>query len=185
MVHAGVWDLHRKDGREQQLTAKAIFVHPQYDRQSHQNDIALIYMEKPVLYNDRVKPICLSDSHFTKPGKMCSVAGWGVSFTPQSVPRTLLHNNIPVVSREECNRESAYGGRVHSTMVCAGYSHGGGDNCYGDGGSALMCQDASNKWVISGINSWGEGCGLPGKFGVYTKVAPFKSWIEQVMSNQR
>lgn len=65
---------------------------------------------------------------------MCSVAGWGSSSSPQGTSRTLLHNDLPLVSHNEWNRETAHESCVHSNMICAGYSHGGGDSCYDDGG---------------------------------------------------
>ncbi|KAK3736523.1 hypothetical protein QZH41_009404, partial [Actinostola sp. cb2023] len=183
IAQAGMWDLRRKDGNEQESSAKAIYVHPQYDRLSHQNDIALIYLQNPVTFNERVKPICLGKRDDVKSGKMCSVAGWGSSTAPQGTSVTLLNRDLPLVSNQQCNSESHYGDRVDANMICAGYAHGGADSCYGDGGSPLMCQDASNKWVVSGISSWGEGCGLPGKYGVYTNVASYQRWIEKVMSS--
>lgn len=167
------------------MNVKAIYIHPNYDAQSHQSDLALIYLKTKVTFNDRVRPICLGTFTDLKPGKICSVAGWGSSSNPHITSRTLLHRDIPLVSKEQCNSDSAHRGHVDSSMLCAGFSHGSSNGCYGDVGSPLMCKDSSNKWVISGIKSWGEGCGLPGKYGVYANAASHKQWIEHVMSSYR
>ena len=65
---------------------------------------------------------------------------------------------------------------VKMTLVCcqtgkilkAGVNEGGKDTCQGDSGGPLFIKDDYNrqqKYILVGITSFGEGCGLPGKFG--------------------
>lgn len=49
----------------------------------------------------------------------------------------------------------------------------------GDSGGPLVCRDSQDTWVQVGIVSWGEGCGVPGKPGVYTRVDSFQDWIQE------
>jgi len=60
------------------------------------------------------------------------------------------------------------------TMICAAYSQGGVDSCQGDSGGPLF--DASTG-VQYGVVSWGFGCALAGRPGVYAEVALYRSWI--------
>lgn len=53
-------------------------------------------------------------------------------------------------------------------------SPGGVDSCRGDGGGPLFCAETQ---TLYGIVSWGRGCAEPDFPGVYTEVAPFRSWI--------
>lgn len=44
-----------------------------------------------------------------------------------------------------------------------------------------MCQKADGRWSLVGVTSNGDGCGRPGRPGVYTKVMRYLSWIHTTM----
>lgn len=51
----------------------------------------------------------------------------------------------------------------------------------GDSGGPLVCY-INNYWVQVGVTSFGRGCGLPRKPGVYSKVSKFVTWIQSIIS---
>ncbi|NBU64481.1 MAG: serine protease, partial [Chloroflexia bacterium] len=81
---------------------------------------------------------------------------------------------VPIVSNTTCNTN--YGGGITARMVCAGLPTGGVDSCQGDSGGPLFVNDASTPKLI-GVVSWGEGCAVAGKPGVYANVQAMRSWI--------
>lgn len=59
-------------------------------------------------------------------------------------------------------------------MLCAGFKEGGKDTCLGDSGGPLVY-----KGEQIGVVSWGYGCALPNKPGVYSDVPKMLNWIMQ------
>jgi len=51
----------------------------------------------------------------------------------------------------------------------------------GDSGGPLVCF-VNDHWVQAGVTSFGRGCGLPHKPGVYAKVSKFIPWIQVVIN---
>lgn len=51
----------------------------------------------------------------------------------------------------------------------------------GDGGGPLVCE-VDGFYEVSGLVSWGFGCGRHEVPGVYVKVSSFIGWINQIIS---
>ncbi|GAA3480496.1 hypothetical protein GCM10018966_050260 [Streptomyces yanii] len=88
---------------------------------------------------------------------------------------SLRSAQVRVLPDSTCER--AYpGGRgaayEASTMLCAGEPHGGHDACQGDSGGPLV---AGGRLI--GLVSWGNGCGMAGSPGVYTRISAAAGWM--------
>lgn len=93
--------------------------------------------------------------------------------------RTVLNQvRLPVVNHNTCKRADYYGIHMLNSMICAGYEEGGKDACQRDSGGPFVCYNAVNdRWYVHGVASWGIGCALPMRPGVYTRVTFYIDWI--------
>ncbi|XP_026038512.1 enteropeptidase [Astatotilapia calliptera] len=154
-----------------------IIFNEQYNRRTKQADIAMMHLQQPINFTQWVQPVCLppEGQNFTA-GRKCFIAGWGRN-TDGSLPNVLQEAEIPLVDQDLCQQQlPEY--TITSSMLCAGYQEGGVDSCQGDSGGPLMCLD-DGSWTLIGVTSFGAGCGLPQKPGVYARVSAFASWVAQ------
>ncbi|KAI3386920.1 hypothetical protein SNEBB_004268 [Seison nebaliae] len=52
--------------------------------------------------------------------------------------------------------------------------------CSGDSGSGLFCKDDLGQYILEGITSFGNGCGIPGRFDIYTRTSSYLLWINDI-----
>ncbi|XP_072749852.1 uncharacterized protein [Anoplolepis gracilipes] len=173
----------------QKLKVKRVIAHPNYNLGvAHDNDVALFQLERPVHYNDHLKPVCLPTAATNlTPGTVCTVIGWGKKNDSEwsEYEPAVNEVEVPVLNRQICNMWLAHKElNVTDGMICAGYPDGGKDACQGDSGGPLLCQDKHDKerWFVGGIVSWGIKCAHPKLPGVYAYVPKYVPWIKQEMS---
>ncbi|XP_054830404.1 suppressor of tumorigenicity 14 protein-like [Eublepharis macularius] len=157
---------------------KRIIVHPHYDQYISDYDIALLEMEAPVFFNELVQPICLPSSpRLFIYGTVCYVTGWGAVKENSQLAKALQEAKVKIINQSICNK--LYDDLITSRMLCAGNLNGGIDACQGDSGGPLACLGKGNRWYLTGIVSWGEGCARRNRPGVYTKITAVYDWIRQ------
>ncbi|XP_036151132.1 CLIP domain-containing serine protease 2 [Monomorium pharaonis] len=65
----------------QDYLPESIIAHEDYNKPLYKNDIAIIRLNKPVIYNEHVRPICMMSGEFLRKnfvGEIAEVAGWGI-----------------------------------------------------------------------------------------------------------
>ena len=114
-------------------------------------------------------------------GTVCEATGWGVTEEGgMFLASNLQKVSLPVVEDSLCYEY--FQGLMRDNMLCAGEE--GRDSCSGDSGGPLVCPLGHlGSPVLTGVTSWGQGCGRPDKPGVYTEVAHFLDWIQQTMAD--
>uniref|UniRef100_A0A3Q2ZUZ0 trypsin n=1 Tax=Kryptolebias marmoratus TaxID=37003 RepID=A0A3Q2ZUZ0_KRYMA len=148
------------------------------------HDIALIKLKKEdgrcARKTPFVRPICLPDKTTAFPvGYCCAISGWGHLYEKGSNYSTLQEAGVRLISDDTCRDPAVYGNHITANMICAGLGSCV-DACQGDSGGPLACA-AGDVSFLHGIISWGEGCGRPGKPGVYTRVVNYVDWINSVV----
>jgi len=182
-VVAGITDL-RDDNFVEEVIVTNIFIHPEYDNDINlpPNDVALLELATDV--DAPVATLFTGDaSLYTE--SLGYIVGWGatefVDDVGTNLPSRLQDATVPLISEATCNLPESYGGIVTSKQICAGYVEGGIDTCSGDSGGPLFIIE-NGQIVQIGITSFGDGCGLPGKFGIYTDVAQSIPWLGNYIS---
>ncbi|XP_047401408.1 serine protease 56 isoform X2 [Sciurus carolinensis] len=168
----------------EEVPVNRILPHPKFDPQTFHNDLALVQLWTPVNPAGPARPVCLPQGPQEPPaGTACAIAGWGALFEDGPEAEAVREARVPLLSTDTCQRALGSGLRP-STMLCAGYLAGGIDSCQGDSGGPLTCSEPGPhpREVLFGVTSWGDGCGEPGKPGVYTRVAVFKDWLLEQMT---
>ena len=67
---------------------KSVVIHPQYNKATQDNDIAIVKLKSPLTFNNNVKNACLPESSFA-PQSKAVVSGWGTTINGKYVP--ILH----------------------------------------------------------------------------------------------
>ncbi|XP_031529550.1 serine protease 1 [Vicugna pacos] len=175
-VRLGEYNINVVEGNEQFISASKIIRHPSYNSNTLDNDIMLIKLKSAATLNSRVASVSLPTS-CASAGTKCLISGWGnTKSSGSSTPDLLQCLDAPILSSSACS--SAYPGQITSNMICVGFLEGGKDSCQGDSGGPVVCNGK-----LQGVVSWGYGCAVKGKPGVYTKVCNYVSWIQQTISS--
>ncbi|XP_050033995.2 uncharacterized protein [Dermacentor andersoni] len=150
--------------------------HPEFRKDTYQNDIALLRMSRRVRFSENIRPICLPkspDESFL--GKLATVVGWGTLSFGGPSSSILRQVSLPVWDNTEC--KTKFTQAIPKIFLCAGTREGGQDACQGDSGGPLMVEGESTQWTLIGVVSWGIKCAEKGLPGVYTRITEFLGWI--------
>ena len=72
----GDHDRSNRDGNEQKIPVIRTIRHPDYSRLTINNDIALLELARPAIFNDRVRPVCLPQlNQAPAVGSTCYITG--------------------------------------------------------------------------------------------------------------
>ena len=167
-----------------------MYIHPLYDQQMYINDLAILRLDKPVdLINSDISIICLPTTldfnlnmtEYPPVNENLVAIGWGTTnpFIRTSSP-ILRQVTVQAIARTETPCLNV----IHDDIVqfCAGLPQGGKDTCHGDSGGPLM-SFKHGRWQLVGITSYGDICAKPDFAGVYTRLAYYNSYIQEVINS--
>lgn len=169
--------------------------HNLYDKKDGHSDMALLYLGEDVPFNDAVRPICLPLSEPIRSrnfeGYTPFVAGWGRTQEGGKSASVLQELQIPIISNAKCRElytkigKSLSEKQFNDAVMCAGELEGGKDSCQGDSGGPLMLPQRDGTaffYYQVGVVSYGIGCARAEVPGVYTRVAKFIDWIQEMVN---
>jgi len=154
--------------------------------QGNNNDFVILKLSSALSFNANVYPACLPDADHAPevetPAQTCFVSGWGtLESGANSLPTALQWVAVPTVTNGICSQQ--YGGGITSSMICAGSPNGGIDSCQGDSGGPFICTGPNGQGVLTGVVSFGVGCGLASHSGVYARTTAVLDWIKANMDS--
>lgn len=175
-IGAGSVDLEAM--REYRLDG--IWIHPNYSESGYapDYDYAIVKVDRD-FDEAAITVVTAQDNPHINVGDEAWIAGWGIDET-NAIQQKMLKARVKVASRQDCNDADSYNGVITSRMICLGYPEGGTDACQGDSGGNAEVTVKGRKRLI-GATSWGEGCALPQKFGVYSRLIAVRSWITSII----
>ncbi|XP_056143060.1 complement component 1, r subcomponent [Lampris incognitus] len=171
----------------------SLHVHPKYS--NYDNDIALIKLQQPLTFHEALMPICLpaEGAEYTT-NIVGMVSGFGMTLVKNQmlITNKLKYVRIPIVDQGTCSDSVIEAKKAYrelrsdltANMFCVGVPEAGTDSCQGDSGSAFALSTDGKFWV-AGIVSWGVGCGVSGRYGVYTKVGNYVEWINKIKQDNQ
>ncbi|XP_067143876.1 protein masquerade-like [Centruroides vittatus] len=161
------------------------YVHHSHNSQTLDNDIALLKLQTSVDLDTSACLVCLPARGANRQaGKRCIVTGYGYQGENGPISLKIRQTELPIVDDQECSvKINAVTEKLFilpAGSFCAGGERGN-DACQGDGGGPLVCQ-TDDYYQLTGLVSWGFGCGREDVPGVYVKVSAFVGWINQIIS---
>ncbi|KAM4536410.1 serine protease 27-like [Odontesthes bonariensis] len=182
VIHLGLDNLTGPNPNEVNQTLESVVCHPQYDSLTLDNDICLLKLSAPVSFTDYIQPVCLASKDSTfHDGVMSWVTGFGLTSSPGSPAETLQEVDVPIVGKNRCSCYYKDFNKITDNMICAGFQEGGKDSCQGDSGGPLVTKN-DHAWVQGGVVSFGQGCALAEKPGIYARVSEYHKWISDTVT---
>ncbi|XP_017781181.1 PREDICTED: venom protease-like [Nicrophorus vespilloides] len=174
------------DAYPQYFKVLKTYKHLLYKRPKKYHDIGLIELDGTVNFTEYAYPACLN-INMTTP-KSFIATGWGLlSFFGKSSNHlqkvTIFEDNNTEYNRNYgVNLRTLQDGIDEKTQICAGDP--GKDTCPGDSGGPLQTKyqfQLYRNYYIHGVTSFGKACLLTNSPGVYTRVANYIDWIENIV----
>ncbi|KAM3967800.1 trypsin CFT-1-like [Aphomia sociella] len=151
-----------------------IIIHPSYNTRTLDNDVAILRVASPFIFNNNVRAASIAGSNYNlADNQVVWATGWG-RISPGAASEQLRQVQIWTVNQATCRtRYAELGYTLTDNMLCSGWLDvGGRDQCQGDAGGPLY-----HNRVVVGVCSWGESCALARYPGVNARVSRFTSWI--------
>lgn len=159
-------------------------LHPLYNAQTLNYDIALIRLPSAVTFSSTIQAIPLpgrSEVNNTFTGYKAAASGFGLTSDNSTVASQILQfTNLTVISNEACAEYYGTDVVIESTLCAFGYDLRNQSSCNGDSGGPLVTYESGSGWkqigVISFVTSHACESGNPSG---YIRATSFLEWILQ------
>uniref|UniRef100_A0A1Q3EXL5 Putative serine protease easter n=1 Tax=Culex tarsalis TaxID=7177 RepID=A0A1Q3EXL5_CULTA len=168
---------------QQDIQIEKTIVHEDFNatQKSHWNDIALIRLERNVIFSEYINPICLpikaEDRQRNNTGQRAVEVGWSRTVESRMSNKRQL-STLTIQDQQSCKDIYKNKGVILSDTQLCGSRRKDDLICHAIAGSPLM-QTVGGTHFQYGISSFGPTqCDASGIPDVFTNVAKFVDWIE-------
>ncbi|KAJ3656400.1 hypothetical protein Zmor_015481 [Zophobas morio] len=178
-IQLGSHTLTKDDSNRVTVASSEYFIHPDFNPDTLENDIALIELRLPVEFSNYLLAIHSLAQEPLNTSSAVIVTGWGqTSDADSALSENLQFVRVTTLSNEECRL--TYGNQIYDTMVCVDGNYNEG-SCNGDTGGPLINVVSMGNAQLVGVASFvsGNGCESTDPSG-YTRVYPYVGWIKNV-----
>lgn len=147
------------------------------------DDIALLLLVSPFEKSKNVQIIKIPTTDFFKykePWEMfaepCLTVGWGfLKYESGNSVDTVREVELPIITNKKC-AQMEKDLLLLDSQVCTSDLIGKKDVCSGDSGGPLICHG-----LQIGIVSFAEGCAMPDRANIWTRVDKYADWIQLII----
>merc|ERR1712013_741375 len=178
---------------DKRVKVKKITSHPDYDKGSKNNDIAVLELVEDLTFTDKVKPACLpSSADKDYSGSASTISGWGGTIgyegldQPVQPKQCAMKESIVKLlasSEDKCRDELESDGSIleeQAKMKLCAWAKGT-DTCQGDSGGPLAVPE-NGKYTLVGVVSYGMGCASSSP-GIYARVQNYRPWSKNLVAS--
>ena len=144
--------------------------HPQYNPSDHDNDIAVVLLNKKATHDQMHDTYCLFCG--VSPSNLFVTMGYGATYSGGQASPKLLEVDLKSVNCSDFD----YTKRVDKNKQLCLYSPNK-DTCQGDSGGPVVAP-VNGHFCLFGIVSYGYKCGQKDYPGVYTRVDYYSEWLK-------
>ncbi|KAL0810792.1 hypothetical protein ABMA28_010109 [Loxostege sticticalis] len=158
-------------------------VHPGMTEENYEgvrnNDIAILWLSKPVTFSDKIAAIPMKDhNEEIDEGQVTQLTGWEFNEDGYKLQKVM----VQTVNATKCAKQLKH--PITPQMMCAGTPEGDKGFCVADYGAPLV-----HNGKLAGLASWFMDwmrC-VSRKFPaqVYSKVSTMRSWIDETIKNNK
>ncbi|XP_018324938.1 brachyurin-like, partial [Agrilus planipennis] len=173
-VLLGKHNIRQNETTQQRIPTSNFTMHEEFNNDTLENDLAMVYLPTPAILNQYVRPIALpsrADASNSFVGYEAIASGWGYdSDNATAVSNVLRYVNVSIIANDVCN--ITFAEYITDSVICSGGT-GKKGLCYGDSGGPLV---VNGKLV--GVSSFiGYNTCEAGDPSVFTRVTSFLDWI--------
>uniref|UniRef100_A0AAG5CU01 Peptidase S1 domain-containing protein n=1 Tax=Anopheles atroparvus TaxID=41427 RepID=A0AAG5CU01_ANOAO len=210
LVRLGEYDLKEESASQVDFGITEIIRHPNYRNSRSYHDIALIRLNETVLFSKIIRPACLwtqtalNTSSFVATGfgkleegnrlmswlsyaHKCVLHPFRFIAGATDLSARMMKVQLDLFPPADCEQLFAshrkFSDGIGGGQLCVGSKGGGKDTCQGDSGGPLqiITEPRSCMYNIVGVTSTGAACGIGHSKAVYTNVAYYLDWIENIV----